>query len=615
MSTLEPQTKPTITPYEYQENFVESLEPTFMFEGDGDYFVNSCVSSGKSMMMAMAANKLEGRVVLLISISSLLEQIEWHLNLFDEPFSVLKAGHDEKFDPTKRIQLIMAQTLHARLDKVSLTARYILQDEGHREFMSARTTAIINKLRPDSRLLFSGTCYDSQGFQFEGTRGTFETIQMQTLIDEGKLSKVKYFTPKWSNIIDYDNVKLTSGEYNTASLEEIINSDGHMQKVLASMNHMDAKNKKTLVFCSSIEQCEIVTKALKADGYYAEQVHSKVNKKDNEAILNAFRNNELFAGHMSERQGQSLFTVEEKITRPINCLVSVNQLGIGYSVSDIRLAVILRPTKIRSLAEQIEGRVYRFHPDKEYGEILDLAQIIKNFGFVHEGYKAPKRTGSRQKDKILIDEINKQYALEKIEVLTDDMLIPVEITRDLYNDKLKEIEEKEIEFIRNRKAFQAKITKTANEKSKANNKPIDPIMQYAKELGFIINTTNNFYSLVAAGAEFWMLMNGKPVSKAGKTYSFDPDWLCENLEPHLQRYPEKSTHWLKAYRTRVKNLCKQGKNYNGIKFFIDYLVEQHELELEQEQDIPQYQQQYNTSSYSSSNNLPEIDINDDEIPF
>lgn len=594
--------KKDIKLYDYQEELVNSVEGTIAFDGDGDYFVDSCVSSGKSFMMAALANDLPGPIVILISITSLLDQIAEHLDLFEEEYSILKAGYDDKFDPSKRIQLCMSQTFHARLDKILLKANYVIQDEGHREFQSKRTADILSHLKHSSRILFSGTCYDSQGFQFEGTIGTFKTVPMQKLINQGRLSQVKYFVPKWANAIDYDSVKLVGGEYNTASLEEIINSKSHLAMVLKSMNFMDAKNKKTLVFCSSIEQCDLVVEMLKADGYYAEASHSKINKKDDEAILHAFKHDTMYAGALDARKEQSLFDADKSLERPVRCLVSVNKLSIGFSVENVQLGVILRATKIRSLYVQIGGRLYRSHPDKEFGEILDLAQVTKNFGFAHEEYNPPKRTGNRQSDRMLIDKINKQSSLEKLDIILNED--PTEVTRELYNAKLKELQEAEMEFIRNKEEFKKSLANKIREENKLKHQQqFDPQQEYMKQVANIINTTDDFYALISAGSEFWTILHGRPISKAGKPYSFNAEWLCENIKPVLDIYPEKASHWIKAYRTRVKNICKSGGNFNGIKFFIDYLAEQYQQELE----IASYQD----VSYSSMDD----DEDSDSIPF
>jgi superfamily II DNA or RNA helicase len=399
---------------------------------------------------------------------------------------------------------------------------------------------------------------------------------MKDLIESGRLCPVRYYVPKWANAIDYDSVKLTGGEYNTSSLEEIINSNTHLSQVLESMNFMDAKNKKTLVFCSSIEQCNLITNMLKTAGYNAEAVHSEINKKDNDAILEAFRHNSMYAGALSEQKEKTLFE-EDEIGRPIKCLVSVNKLGIGYSVEDVVLGVILRPTKIRALAVQIEGRQYRSFKGKEFAEILDLAQLTKNFGFAEEEYTPPSRTGSSKADRILIDKTNAILAMEKLEIILNQDNTPTLVTRELYDNKLKDIYQAEQEFIESKEAMRRAI------RAKAQTANYDPEEEYIRRIATIINTTNDFYALISAGAEFWTIINGRPISKAGKPYDFNSEWLSENIKPVLDKYPEKYNHWIKSYRTRVKNLCKTKGNYNGIKFFIDFLLEKYKEELEHEQ--------------------------------
>jgi hypothetical protein len=307
-----------------------------------------------------------------------------------------------------------------------------------------------------------------------------------------------------------------------------------------------------------------------------EAVHSEINKKDNDAILEAFRHNSMYAGALSEQKEKTLFE-EDEIGRPIKCLVSVNKLGIGYSVEDVVLGVILRPTKIRALAVQIEGRQYRSFKGKEFAEILDLAQLTKNFGFAEEEYTPPSRTGSSKADRILIDKTNAILAMEKLEIILNQDNTPTLVTRELYDNKLKDIYQAEQEFIESKEAMRRAI------RAKAQDANYDPEEEYIRRIATIINTTNDFYALISAGAEFWTIINGRPISKAGKPYDFNSEWLSENIKPVLDKYPEKYNHWIKSYRTRVKNLCKTKGNYNGIKFFIDFLLEKYKEELEHEQ--------------------------------
>ena len=238
----------------------------------------------------------------------------------------------------------------------------------HREYMTDRTRDILRFLSPKARIGYSGTCYDQAGFALEGAEmlTTTTTIDLQ---NQGYLCPIKYYIPKWAEQVDYSQVKSSGNDYNNVELEKIINSPEHLALVIKSMNEMDAKNKKTLVFCSSIEQAEKVTEALNKAGYEAMSYHSKSN--NSEDILEAFKNNTPFKIKPKKQKLKDLETgdlfaegmdIETKSSEPekyIKCLVSINRLGIGFDCPDVVLGVQLRPTLVRSLATQQISRLAR----------------------------------------------------------------------------------------------------------------------------------------------------------------------------------------------------------------------------------------------------------------
>jgi superfamily II DNA or RNA helicase len=88
--------KKDITLYDYQAKLLDDVEAELTF-GGGDYFVDSCVSSGKSFMISALAERLQGNIVILISISSLLDQIVDHLKIVGVEYSILKATHNDHY--------------------------------------------------------------------------------------------------------------------------------------------------------------------------------------------------------------------------------------------------------------------------------------------------------------------------------------------------------------------------------------------------------------------------------------------------------------------------------------------------------------------------------------
>ena len=316
-------------------------------------------NSGKSLLIAKTSQHLalKGKVVISITITALLDQIAEHLALIGEEYSILKAGRESEFDSTKKIQLVQAHTLHARLSTTKVDADYFLMDEVHREYKTDRTSAILNFLNPKARIGYSGTCYDQAGFALENAE-MLTTTTVQELQDQGYLCPIKYFIPKWAEQVDFSQVKSSGNDYNNAELERIINTTEHLQLAIKSMNDMDAKNKKTLVFCSSIEQADKFTNMLNQAGYEAMSFHSKSDNSDD--ILHAFKHNIPFKKTNKKQKDQDTGDLFEDMPMAINsepekyvrCLVSINRLGIGFDCPDVEFMCQLRPSLVRSLVTQ-----------------------------------------------------------------------------------------------------------------------------------------------------------------------------------------------------------------------------------------------------------------------
>jgi hypothetical protein len=106
-----------------------------------------------------------------------------------------------------------------------------------------------------------------------------------------------------------------------------------------------------------------------------------------------------------------------------------------------------------------------------------------------------------------------------------------------------------------------------------------------KELATRYEITESIEDIISIGSKIMTLKFGKPISKAGMPYDYNAKWLSELVEPALEKYPEMTKMWTRAYRTRVRNIIKQNKNFNAVRFFIEYLVEEHEKDLDLQEAI------------------------------
>lgn len=504
----------------YQNNAINSAMYLLEAEGHENVVLSASVSWGKSLFLSEMAKQLTGKVLIVVNITKLIDQIARHLDEIGEDYSILKAGYEDRFDASKKIQLVMSQTFHARYENIDFgEVSWILQDECHREWMTERTMAILRKVKPQGRCGVSGTPYDESGYALIGVNEIVESISVSQLESEGFTSPLKYFVPKWSELVDYDNLRSSGADFSGTAIDELINTDEYARLVLHSMNQMNAKDKKTLVFANSIEHADRLTEALNQDGYSAYSYHSE-SDSDAELMMESFRKGEpIDVGLMAT---QSV----------IKCLVSVSKIAIGFDVPDVTLGVMCRPTKVLSLWRQQLGRVQRASEGKEYGEILDLCGGIGRHGFHDEPYYPPNK-GDK---KALLREQERLAAPTIVTLVGEE---PTEITRKAIDSK--------VEYL--------------TRKSK------DVPSMDIKELIALYETTTSIAIAIWVGYEMQR-------RKTGQQYTLDSvSWASSPWRVAFDDDPDRTRRFLKAAKTRIKNIVRDGKKMSAIHYFCAFLIE------------------------------------------
>lgn len=559
--------------YAHQQDAVEETLGALAF-GSESINIEAPTSFGKSLVIAELAKQLDTNVVILVNIGELINQIAEHLDEIGADYSILKAGRDNLFDPKKKIQIVMSQTFYARREKINLIGEYIIQDEGHKEYDTDRTKAIVKALKPKGIVRTTATPYDQLGFALPGSE-IIRTITVRELTEQGYLSPIKYIIPKWAQKVDYSSVKKTGADYSTSQLEEITNKTGHMQQAIDSIKELKMQSEKGIVFCSSIEQADMFAELMRKNKIFAESYHSET--KDQEAKMTAFKTGENRILKNPLAEDDSLFNKEEMHVQgdQVHWIVSVSKLSIGFSVKDIKCMLSLRPTKVRSLFIQMVGRGCRIHPSKDFTYYIDCAQNVSTHGLHYEDYVPPERTYTEE-DRNRILEATKELVMEDLASILEDNL--TELTREQYVIKLQELKEK--------------LKKK-------------PSTMTIKELGTSYEISKDIEEIIAIGAEIMTRKFGRPISKAGREYDYSPDWLAETYYDAFNQFPEMEKRWTKATKTRIRNIIKEEKNFNAVRFFIEFLVQKHEEEMVSIVD------EYRKPE-------PEIkidDIDDDDIPF
>ena len=573
--------------YPHQQEAIDGTEAMVAF-GTTNIILSAPTSFGKSIYIAELCKVYsEDNIVIMVNIEPLIQQISNTLTSMNIDHSIIKAGRDKDFNQNAKVHIVMSQTFYARYSMINIKADKLIIDERHKEYDTLRTQKLIEFLKPKCIIGCSATPYDSQGFMLQDAE-IIETADGKALTDNGFLTPLRYYVPRWSEKIDYSRVKKHGNDYTTGALDEIINTPKHIELIIESMNELNAKDKKTLVFCSSIAQADNIAEALKSDGYNAIAYHSKKTLKQNQRVLESFRNNTPFTGSDEDIEGRHLFNdqMDDSWKAPITHLVSINKLAIGFDVPDIQLGVILRPSKIRSLMVQIVGRAKRLYPGKEYAEILDCSQLLSYHGFVDtDHYEPPERGPSNDLNKQFMEQATRHLRLENLIATLDDSKLTL-VNRTSYNviiDKLKSNKTK----LRDMSPREL-INKLEIEE--------DPVI-------IIAIAVTLFATLYG---ETYLAKNGKEVKNFRTPNAVT--WISElwtELLPDQDAYHQRK--YLKALKTRIKNMLKDKSSVWGLRFFIEWLIKEDNPEPEM---IPT-----SDDSHIIKVNGIEVEIEDSDIPF
>jgi len=286
-------------PRNYQVLTLNKIENDFKVKDE--LLCTSSMGSGKSLIIAKTTQLYykSNIIVILVNISELIDQISKHLNIFNINHNIIKSGHDLNFmknnedNEIYNVWLIMEQSFHQiKINELNLKCDLLIKDEYHIGFNKKRFLNIKNSLKPKKILGLSGTPIDSVGYLLAGfkDKDLIKYGNAKELTEQGFLVPLKYYVPKWSEISNYENVKITNKDYNNKELDKVINTHNNIKLIVKSMNEMNAKNKKTIVYANSINHAENIFHELLKEDYKVKLVHSKIKKSDNIYNLKLFSN-------------------------------------------------------------------------------------------------------------------------------------------------------------------------------------------------------------------------------------------------------------------------------------------------------------------------------------
>jgi superfamily II DNA or RNA helicase len=309
-------------------------------------------ASGKTLTAAFTIKELltQGKkIFFIVSGDKLVMQTYVAFKGQGIDCSVIKAGQERYYNEYSKVQIIMAQTYKARLNKIiDLHCDVAFVDEIHYMYEGNTMNAIFEKHADAFIVGLSATPIDFNGELLSGF-DKYETniVTIKQLQDEKMVARDRYFPAK---PMDVSNVRVkNTGDYNDKDLEAVCNQSFIVDEVVESyLEHNEGY--KGIVFAISIAHAERLRDSFLNHGIKCGLIHSKMKKFQISYWLDAHK------------------------TGRIQLLINVGMLIMGYDDVNIIDMIDAQPTLSERKQIQKWGRACRMDDEGlGFARIFDYA--------------------------------------------------------------------------------------------------------------------------------------------------------------------------------------------------------------------------------------------------
>lgn len=371
---------PTISPSamfslrNYQKQASDAAVRLFLGKQDKNGIIILPTGSGKSLVIADIASRLDGPLLVFQPSKEILEQNFSKLQgygIFD--CAVYSASMGSK-DINRITFATIGSVMNHREDFDCY--KNILIDECHycnskagqyKEFIEAKSRRVVGLTATPYRL---DRCMGGGSMLKFLTRtrprifsDVLYCCQVKELLHKGYLADLNYYDLTTLNL---NNVKSnsTGADYDEKSLIAEYERSGFYDKLTTTVvKVMHPKNKiprkGILVFTAFTKEARALTERLQSIGANAAIVTGETPKREREEILRRFKSGE------------------------IKVISNVGVLTTGFDYPELDTVILARPTKSLGLYYQMVGRAIRPCKGKE-GWIVDLSGNYKRFGKVSD---------------------------------------------------------------------------------------------------------------------------------------------------------------------------------------------------------------------------------------
>ena len=319
--------------------------------------------SGKTVMLSAVAGSLlaepDAKACILAHRTELTEQ---NRSKFERVNPGLKTSvydaHEKSWDG--HATFAMVQTLSRKTNlKQMPTLDLLVIDEAHHAVSPSYREIIDQVLLKNPKAFICGLTATPNRGDGKGLREVFSNLADQITL--GEMIASGHLVPPKTYVIDVGaqdalrQVSRTAIDFDMNEVASILNKTLITESVI---NNWKAKafDRKTIVFCSTVEHAKDVCTAFNQAGVNAVLIHGELSDADRKECLAAYENGSA------------------------QVVVNVAVLTEGYDYTPTSCVVLLRPSSYKSTFIQMVGRGLRTVDPEQFPGVLKTDCIVLDFG-------------------------------------------------------------------------------------------------------------------------------------------------------------------------------------------------------------------------------------------
>lgn len=319
--------------------------------------------SGKTIMLSAVAGSLlaepDAKACILAHRTELTGQ---NRNKFERVNPSLKTSvfdaNEKSWDGNATFAMVQTLSRKANLDQLP-TLDLLVIDEAHHAASPSYREVIDQVLVKNPKAAICGLTATPNRGDGKGLREVFSNVADQITL--GEMIASGHLVPPRTYVIDVGTqealrkVRRTAIDFDMNEVANILNKTLVTESVINNWK-AKARDRKTIVFCSTVEHATDVCTAFNQAGIESVLIHGELSDGERKERLAAYENGST------------------------QVVVNVAVLTEGYDYTPTSCVVLLRPTSYKSTFIQMVGRGLRTVDPQEFPGVVKTDCIVLDFG-------------------------------------------------------------------------------------------------------------------------------------------------------------------------------------------------------------------------------------------